>query len=430
MSVAPADAALPRWLLLNRNFVLLWAAYGVSALGDHLSEMALLRTVGGLARPDVTRVQALMTFCFFAPFVALGPVAGWWADRFSRRGTMIAADLLRAAIAFSLPFTVPRLLGWGLGDFAVTLPLAAIGVLAAFFSPARQALLPTLIRPGHLVRANALISGLGTIGAILSAILGGWLVDLHRDGKLHLEWNYRINALTFLLSAVLLWGMDLGRTRAVPHPITPGVWTPLREGFAYVLQHRRILQIILLGTVFWAAAGVVISIVPAIVRDVFGGQYSDAGLYRGLIAAGIAIGSAVLTVLGNRARLQLTVLAGVLGGAAWMLALDAAVWWKLGRLVTALCLFMIGVHGAGILVSVMVVIQRFVPNNRRGRVFGVADMTTMAAIVASTGLLGLPHIPQLDRYIPLLIGLTAAGLAATGVVALRIYAAGMRRGAA
>ncbi len=430
MSVGPSDALLPRLLILNRNFVLLWAAYGISALGDHLSEMALLRTVGGLERPDVTRVQALMTFCFFAPFVVLGPLAGWWADRFSRRGTMIAADLARAVVMITLPYTVPLLLGWGLGDFAATLPLAAAGALAAFFSPARQALLPTLIRSEHLVRANALISGLGTIGAILSAIIGGWLVDLHHDGKLHLEWNYRLDALTFVVSAVLLWGMAMHRTRAVPHTITPGVWTPVREGFAYVFQHRRILQIILLGTVFWAAAGVVISIVPAIVRDVFGGQYSDAGIYRGLIAAGIAIGSAVLTVLGNRARLQPVVLVGVLGGAAWMLALDAAVWWKLGRLFTGVCLFMIGVHGAGILVSVMVVIQRFVPNNRRGRVFGVADMTTMGAIVASTGLLGLPHIPQLDRYIPLLIGLTAAGLLAAGGVAAWIYTAGARRRAA
>ena len=40
----PAERAGGRWLLANRNFALLWAAYGISALGDHLSEMGLLAT--------------------------------------------------------------------------------------------------------------------------------------------------------------------------------------------------------------------------------------------------------------------------------------------------------------------------------------------------------------------------------------------------
>ena len=37
------EAALPDLLIRNANFFLLWAAYGISALGDHLSETALLR---------------------------------------------------------------------------------------------------------------------------------------------------------------------------------------------------------------------------------------------------------------------------------------------------------------------------------------------------------------------------------------------------
>lgn len=412
---------LPDLLIRNSNFVLLWAAYGIAALGDHLSEMALLHEVGGLGRSDTTRVQALMTFCFFLPFAVLGPVAGWWADRFSRKWTMIGADLIRAAIMGTLPWTLPYLLGWGFGDYAVTLPLAVVGVFAAFFSPCRQAMVPTLIRPDQLVRANAMISALGTIGAILSAIVGGVLVDISVAGHLHLDWNYRLNALTFVFSALLISGIAVSRSRAAAHALPAGIWTPLREGFRYVRRHRRILQVILLGTVFWAAAGIVISVIPALVRDVFGGQFSDAGMYRGFIAAGLAGGAALLTFIGPGLPLPLAVLTAVLGGAVWVLALDAAYVWRLGRIFTGLCLFMIGVHGAGILVTVMVVIQRFVPDSRRGRVFGVADMCTMAAIVASAGLLGLPHIPGLDRYIPLLLGATGGGLLVTAAVAWRVY---------
>ena len=417
----PAQASLPFWLVANRNFVLLWLAAGISALGDHLSEMALLQKLGGLERPDVTRIQALLTFGFFLPYVLLGPIAGWWADRFSRRGTMVLSDLLRAVVMLSLTFSVPFLLNRGLGDFSIVIPMVLTGAFAAFFSPCRQAMLPTLIREDQLVRANAMISAIGTIGAITSGWLGGVLVDWARDGHVTLDLSYRLDALTFAASAVLLLLMSMRLVRAAPHRQLSGIWTPLRDGFRYVRGHRRVLQMIMLGTVFWAAAGVVISVVPAIVRDVFSDQLSDVGMYRGLLAAGLALGSAVLTIVGHTMPLPLTVLAALLGAAFWLLALDVSYVFRLGRIPTGACLVLIGAHGAALLVSVMVVIQRFVPNDRRGRVFGVSDMCTMAAIVTATGLLGIPPIPNLDTYTPYLLAIVAAGMLFALNIAWRIY---------
>src|SRR5215813_5624804 len=88
-----------RWpLLANRNFVLLWAAYGISALGDHLSETGLLAMQHALdpGVQDLVRRQALMLFWFMFPFFVLGPICGWIADRLPRKRIMIAADLVRA----------------------------------------------------------------------------------------------------------------------------------------------------------------------------------------------------------------------------------------------------------------------------------------------------------------------------------------------
>jgi len=422
---------LPFRLIANRNFLLLWAAYGISAVGDHLSEMALIKERGGFERTDITRLQALLTFGFFLPFVIFGPLAGWWADRFSRRYTMIAADVLRAAVMASLAVALPGAAGsvitfladYGLGDFSIVLPLFFTGVFAAFFSPARQAILPTLIRDDQLVRANALISALGTIGAIFSAWLGGILVDRVEAGHFDLHWNYRIDAMTFLASAVLLLLMNPRRMRATSRGAVESVWTPLREGFRYVGQHRRVLTLIGLATVFWAAAGVVVSVVPALVREVFGGRFSDAGLYRGLIGAGLASGAALMSVIGPSMPLQLRVLAGLAGGTVWVLALAAACFLRGGRFFTGLCLFGMGGAGAAVLVTVMAGLQRFVPNSRRGRVFGLTDTATMAAIVATTGALGLAPVRELDRHVPLLLVLTGLGLLATTLAAWQHYRA-------
>ncbi|HWL93058.1 MAG TPA: hypothetical protein VNT79_05960, partial [Phycisphaerae bacterium] len=53
-------------LLANPNFILLWLAYGISALGDHLSEMGLLKLQNALEKDvtDIVRRQAAMTFWF------------------------------------------------------------------------------------------------------------------------------------------------------------------------------------------------------------------------------------------------------------------------------------------------------------------------------------------------------------------------------
>ena len=412
---------LPDLLVRNRNFVLIWAAYGISAIGDHLSEMALLKERGGFDRTDITRIQALLTFGFFLPYVLLGPLAGWWADRFSRKWTMIGADLLRAGVMISISVTVPFLVARGLGDYSIVLPLLLTGVFAAFFSPSRKALLPMLVRDDQLVRANAMISAMGTIGAIFSGWLGGKLVDLSVAGHFGLVWNYRLDAITFGVSAVLLGFLSLRAARSVPRAPLTGVWTPIRAGFRYVLQHRRILQMILLGTVFWAGGGVVVSVVPAIVKEVFGGTFSDAGMYRGLIAAGLALGAGLMTLFGPGLPMPLAVLFGLFGGGAWVLALDAAFVLKLGRTFSALCLLMIGLHGAALLISVTVVIQRLVPDSRRGRVFGVYDMATTGAMVLATGVLGLPHIPDLDLYIPFLLGAIGLGLLGVAWLAWRTY---------
>ncbi len=404
--------------------MLLWLAYGIAAFGDHLSEQALLKERDAFNREDLTRVQALITFGFFLPFVVFGPVAGWWSDRASRKRTMVAADLFRAALAFNMAFIVGRLASWlppVYGDFSIVIPLAVVGTLAAFFSPARQAMLPTLIRDDQLVRANAMISALGTIGAILSAVVGGMLVQ-----SLGKQWNYHLNALTFTLSALCVGSIAMSRTRAVPHPPLEGIWAPLRSGFRYVGTHARVLQLILLATVYWAAAGVVISVIPAIAKIYFGENYTASGTYRGVLGIGLASGATVMTILGSTIPIPLALLIGLLAAAFWILALAGAVALHVGPILTGVCLFGMGGGGAAILVTIMASLQRFVPDARRGRIFGVADMWTMAAIVATTGLLGLPHIQHIDSYIPWLLLATGLALVATTVPAWRVYRRGSR----
>src|SRR5436309_15911779 len=83
-------------LRANRGFRLLWLGQVVSQMGDWFDTIAVytiaLRLTGS------GRSVALIMVARFLPSVAMGPLSGVVADRFSRRSIMITADLLRALI--------------------------------------------------------------------------------------------------------------------------------------------------------------------------------------------------------------------------------------------------------------------------------------------------------------------------------------------
>ena len=426
------DARKPANLFTNRNFLLLWAAYGISALGDHLSELGLLKMQNALEVDDTTRRQALMNFAFMAPFFFFGPFAGWLADVLPRKWVMFGVDIARAGIMLGMLWLLTSLQKWWhpelsaadpIGIYVAITPLFLVGAFAALFSPARLSLLPTLIRDEQFVSANALTAGVGMIATIASALLGGWLVDLVVAGNIEINTIFRLDALTFVASAALIFFIMPPRN-ASPRRAQHGI-TAIAKGFSYVNRHRRVLELLIMSAVFWAAAAGIKSIIPAIVKDVFGGSYGQIGIYQGLMGVGMILGAVALTILGESLRSNIAVcwclkLTGLSG-----LFMTLAIVFRLPEFFAMTGLLLIGFFGSGIQVSINALLQHAVPNYIRGRVFGVNDLLSMFGFLLATGLLGIPDWPHIDRYVPAFMGGISAGLMATGLIATIIR---LRRG--
>ncbi len=108
------------------------------------------------------------------------------------------------------------------------------------------------------------------------------------------------------------------------------------------------------------------------------------------------LGAVVLTLLGERIRSELVNLLALAGAGV---SLVAFAW--VGRLGAAVPLAMlVGMGGSMLLISVNTMLQRIVPNQWRGRVFGIADVATMAGLLAATGLLGMAPVRGLDEIVP------------------------------
>src|SRR5690349_15823477 len=100
---ASAEPALPlAGLVRHPDFLRLWSAQAVSALGSQITLLALPLTAL-LALHAKPYEVALLATAGSLPTLAVGVPGGVWVDRVRRRPVMVAADLARASTLASLP---------------------------------------------------------------------------------------------------------------------------------------------------------------------------------------------------------------------------------------------------------------------------------------------------------------------------------------
>lgn len=412
-------APSPHRLLTNVDFMLLWAAYGVSAMGDHISEMALLKTQDALnPNVDITPLNARLTFMFFLPFFVLAPFMGLLADRLPRKLVMIAADLARAGIMFLFASLIALTTPWG--SWGAFVPLLAIGAFAAMFSPARSALLPSLVHPRQLVRANGMISGLGIIATMAAAKVSGYLAD-HYDPIV----SFRVDAATFFASALLL-ALIRERHHEPDHHASRPTLSPLAalDGLRYARAHRHVRDLLMVGALVWFCGSLVNTVIPAVVRDSYHGTYSDISNYRAFLGLGFILGATGVTILGSALRAEVAITWGFLGVSLGigLLACSTAMPWTPDALATlgAVAITLSGAFGVSVMAGFNSLLQRTVADRFRGRVFGVNDLCTTSALLVATGLLAFQGRFRVDRHVGWILALVAVITLMAAVVTLRV----------
>ncbi|MCS7078550.1 MAG: MFS transporter [Chloracidobacterium sp.] len=345
--------------LLRRNsrFRRIWSAQIVSELGDWLNYAALMqlaRQYGGGAE-----VAAVIIAIELLPFPLWSPVAGMVADRFNRRHVMMAADLLRAIIVLGfLLIDRPERL-W------LIYVLSALQFsLAAFFEPARQALIPSVARPEELITANQLTSITWSFTLGLGGFLGGVVAD-----ALGLTAAFLIDAASFLASFAILFGMsDTPR----PQPTSAatadaGFWVAVK----YLIAHPVTLAVALIKTGISIAGSGVWLLAVVYGQTVFP-LGRDGALAVGILNGAHGLGALVgALVAGWFMRRQVNIAWSIF----WLFTLRGVfflLWAGAPRLwMVAAATILITICGSLLWVMSTTLLQRLTPDELRGRVFAL-----------------------------------------------------------
>jgi MFS family permease len=213
----------------------LWAGQTASVLGTAVSGLAIptIAIVVLNASPFAVGVLAAVQF---AAFPLLGLAAGVWVDRWSRRTTMLVADVVRALALATIPLAA---FGHALGYAQLLAVAACVGVASVFFDVAYQSLVPSLVERDELERANsrlqlsesvAQIAGNGLAGALIAAV--GAAVTVVVDAA-----SYAVSVVTLAALRVDEPHREQRAERAAPF------LAEMREGIAVVLASPALVRI-------------------------------------------------------------------------------------------------------------------------------------------------------------------------------------------
>ena len=388
---------------LGRQYVKLWSAATVSAMGDGLALSAAPLLASRLT--DDPRLIAGVTMSLTLPFLVLGIPAGVLVDRFDRRRAMAAIDFTRFAVVGL--FAVLVLAGRASLP-ALYVCFFLVGSCETYFRNAAQAIVPAVVPRELLIPANGrLVSAQTAANQFAGPLLGSALFVLVAGLP------FALDALTFLVSAVLLTGLRL-RERFVPHrpppgtPVVRGLLADLTTGARWLWRHRLLRALATMAAAFNLVSGATLGVLVVHAHRALG--LGDIGY--GVLLACEAVGAsaaawvapAVVRTVGR--DWALVVVAAMQAGACLLLFLTAL------PVLAGVALALIACSSVTWDVVVVALRQTLIPSELQGRVNSVYRLVAWGSLPVGAALAGAIAY---RAGTPAVFGLGAAVLALAGV---------------
>lgn len=343
--------------LRHRDFRLLWLGQIISVTGSQMQLAAINWHIYLLTRSALA--LGLVGACRAIPIILCSLVGGVVADVADRRRLMMTTQSVMLVCSATLALVTFRGL---LHVWPIFLLTAIASAAWAFDTPARQALMPTLVPLKDFPNAVSLSMLMFQVGLIVGPPLAGFLLAVHGPALV-----YTINAVSFV--AVIL-GVALMRTSGRPEkdenqPPRVSI-DALLEGLRFVWRTPIIVQTMTLDFVatFFASAN---QLLPIFAKDILRVGAQGYGFLAAAPAGGAIITGLAMARLGTLKKQGLLVIVsiGVFGAATIAFGLSRVFWFSL---------LMLAIAGGADTISTILrqtIRQLATPNKLRGRMTSI-----------------------------------------------------------
>jgi acyl-[acyl-carrier-protein]-phospholipid O-acyltransferase/long-chain-fatty-acid--[acyl-carrier-protein] ligase len=369
-----------RALLRTPGYRPLVAAQALGTLNSNTYRIVVALFAARLAGDGGAFYLALGAALFALPYLLFSGYAGLLADRVNKRTVLIAIKVLEIAA-----MALAGLALWSGGIAAMLGVLFLLGLLAAFFAPAKYGILPELLGDRDLSRGNGL-ADMGTVVAILlgttlGAALSGWWP----------EQPFRIGLLLVAVAVLGTLASLFIAQVAEPDERRPMDWLPwagLADGWRRLRGDRPLLLTVAGIGYFWFAGALLQLDALLLGTQDLALDAAANGVLQAAMAIGVAIGAVAAGRLsGDKVELGLVPVGGFFTG-LWTLALSAAAPSFVG---TIICLAALGFAAGFFIVPLTAFLQQRTPGGERGRLVATSNVAATVGILLAALLLWLLH---------------------------------------
>jgi MFS family permease len=381
-------------LFRDRSFWGMTATQFLGAFNDNLFKQLMLLLAIPVAAASSVKAdeQGLATMIFSLPFVLFSGFAGYLSDRYSKRSIIVICKLAEIGIML---LGMLAFLAYGMLDYrGLLVVLFLMGTHSAFFGPGKYGILPELFAERDLPRANGVILMTTFLAIIFGTASAGLLGDLlYNAAGERVPERLWIGSL-FCIGIAMLGTLASLLVRPVPAAVPTLKFEPTTlfipaESRALLWADRSLLAALLVSCMFWLMSGLAMQSVNSLGMTQLAVGERRTSLLTAVIGIGIAIG-AVLAGRISRGKADFRLVTWGAWGLAAGFCLMAISWPTAGGYQHLLgyrgsfpALIALGIAAGMLAVPVQVFIQTRPPEDQKGRMIAVMNLTNFIAILLS-----------------------------------------------
>jgi acyl-[acyl-carrier-protein]-phospholipid O-acyltransferase/long-chain-fatty-acid--[acyl-carrier-protein] ligase len=384
--------------LLSASFLGLLLTQFLGATNDNILRWLII----GIGKDyfeagDVSKILALGTAVFVAPYILLAAPAGFLADRFSKRTVIVSC---KVAEIFIMALAIVSII-WGQVWFMLTV-LGLIGSQAALFGPAKLGSIPEILKEKYISNANGLIGLTTVLATMIGTTVGSLLADKTGDrGQEHWQWSAAVLigfAIAGWLASLAISKQPAGDpTRTFPWNALQQTWTDLKT-----LAHTPAMLRVAFGILFfWTLAALAHLNIDQFAFEAGGEKQTQVAPLLAALVIGVGAGSVLAGVWSN-GRVELGILPlGALGLVLVPLALFTVEGeffihggdWTISYIAAGFLLFLLGCSAGLFDVPLAAYMQFNSPPDRRGSILAASNFMTFSGMLLASLAFFLMRLP-------------------------------------
>ncbi|MGU3369622.1 MFS transporter [Bacillus mycoides] len=340
-------------VLKNRSFFYMWIGSAISELGGAFGTLCNSILVYELTGSKTA--LSSMWLLYLIPSLILQLISGPFIDKWSRKWIMIFSQWMRASV-FLLPLAM--LVTSSIEVWHIYVVQIIVGLITPLYTPASQAITPTVVNKEQLQDANAYIDGMTRLMMFLAPVIGGIVIKF-----IGIELTLSFVCMCLFISGGLLLFI---KEKRVQQELRKTWLEEFLHGFTYFFAKPVIVWLGIFLTFVQFGVGVTMVTNLPYIKDELSAGYAEYGYFMAGFPLGYVVGSILIGKVTYKSR-RILMLGGLFIGGLTYISLGfnpSIIIAVIIEVIAGICISFFNVHNTTIC-------QQTVPNNMIGKVFSV-----------------------------------------------------------